>query len=342
MKEHAKQFVKGTAKVTGNSFKKALEVTIPPQIRNSSSVVGGLNRLGDAVVSFGSEKEEDQNKSKEYVVRHSAGAVADVAVGMALFGVPATMVTSFFSDGCKVVSTVFNGAKTDDSEYNYVGDFFSEVSAISNNFMKLFDVPSKSGAEEVHESIEALIEKLKNQGRLSDELLSDLRDLEGMCTSEIKDPQKWSKEVQEKLAKAAEDGLIKAELKPQTKEYIDNFIKEPTVQQMKFMRNGLFDDFKKSKIGIRQKSKQFADDLVDSLDGISRESFDNLLRDIIIKQYELVDKTHENLGDATYYGYRLVYSLLNTSYKGVSLFGGHYKNQLKKIIEEEDRHQSEQ
>lgn len=335
MKERATKLFKGSAKIAGKAFKKALGVTVPPEILGSSSFFGGLNRLGDAMESLGAESEGGKT-GREYVARKSGGVVADTAVGMLLFGVPVTMVTSLFSDGCKVVSQVFKGARTDDEEYTRMGEFFGDMSTISNDFNVLFDVPSREGARRVRGSIDALADRLRREGRLSERMEGDLMELRRMC-EEVreggrKERERLTGKVHEKLAEIAEEELSGSRLSVYKKDVVE-FLKRPTVPNIRGMHDRLLANFRKRGVSVRDRSLRFAGKLVDSLESFSSEDFREELRHLMAKGYG----AREELGDRAYQGYRLAHSLFRTTYKGASLFGRHYRKQIKGVIGREPR-----
>jgi len=340
MKKRAKRFAKDVPVVIGTSFKKALSVLIPPEILRNSSFFGGLNRLGDAMLSLGSESREKQKKGKQYVVRHSGGAVADVALGVVFLGMPVTLVTSLFSDGCKVVYHIFKGAKTDEHTIQ-VGEFFGNLSTISDNFMRLFDIPSKETADNVRSSIEKTIERLDKEGRLTEDMRKELKELERMSTCDIAAGGEWCMDVQEKLSRLAEQELSESRIEMGARD-IKHFVEEPTVETMVNMRNGIVKDLDKRGIAVKKTSMDFVDKLIGALENLSKEDFQNRMNSFMIKQYQALDKTQDVLADATYHGYKFVHSLFNTTYKGVSIFGRHYKGQIKGLIQKGRQHRSPQ
>lgn len=329
-----RRFARRVPLVTGTAFKKALSVLIPPEILRNSSFFGGLNRMGDAIVSLGSKSKDKQGK--QYAIRHSGGAVADVAIGVVFLGVPVTLVTSLFSDGCKVVHHIFKGAKTDEHTA-YVGEFFGDLGTISDNFMRLFDVPSREAAKNVRSSIEKTIERLDKEGRLTDKMRKDLKDLENMATCDMAEGGEWCVDIQQRLCKIAEQELTESRVEMGVRD-IRHFINEPTVESIATMRDGIVKDLDARGIAVKKTSMDFVDKLIDSLESLSKEEFQNKMTAIMIKNHELLGRTQDAIEDATYYGYQLLHSLFTTTYRGVSIFGKHYKKQLKALIRKERQH----
>lgn len=325
---------KGSARAVGKSFKKGLKVLVPPEILSESSFFGGLNRLGDAVEGLGAESKDGQAKSKQYVVRHSGGAVADTAIGLAIFGVPITLVTALFSDGCKIASRVLKDASGGHKDTKEASEFLGDMSVVSNNFMKLFDIPSKQTATDVHDSIEATADRLNKDGRMTKKLKDDFKELDGLCKITVKDKVTWCGHIQEKLSEIADEGISAKASKADLSD-IREFIKKPTVSRMRRMRDGLFSDLKKKRLPVRESTKAFADDFVGAIEKFPTEDFQSKLNNFMINQYQLAGKTQDAVEDTAYHGYKLAHSVLSTTYKGANLFGKHYKRQLKCAIRHE-------
>jgi len=319
---------KGSLRAVGKSFKKGLKVLVPPEILSESSFFGGLNRLGDAVEGFGAESKGSQAQSKQYVIRHSGGAIADTAIGMAFLGMPVTLVTALFSDGCKIASRVLKDASGGHKETKEASEFLGDMSIVSNNFMKLFDIPSKQTAADVHDSIEATADRLNKGGRLTKKLKKDLKELDGLCEVSVKDKAAWCGHVQEKLSEIADAGIsIKASRTDLSE--VKDFVKKPTVSRMKRMRDGLFSDLKRKRLPVRESTKAFADDFVGAIEDFPTADFQYKMNNFMISQYQLAGKTQDAIEEAAGHGYGLAHSVLSTTYKGVNLFGKHYKKQLK-------------
>ncbi len=334
VKVHVEEFARESALGAGHTFKKALKVVVPKQVLDNSSFFGGLNRLGDAVINAGTPSKEAQDKSKQYVVRHSGGAIADLTIGVALFGMPVTLITALFSDGCKVVSTVLKDAGREDEEAAQVGEFFGDMSVVSNNFMKLFDIPSKESAEEVHDSIEAMTEQLNKEGRLSAKLKKELKELDELRVCALDDKSEWCRQVQEKLSKIAKDELSESKIKSDVKD-VKKFIEQPTIAHIKGMKDTLIRDFSTKERPLAENTIAFIEDLVKSLENFSSDEFQNDIREFIIKQFELADKTQDVIEGAAYRGYKIIHSLLNTTYKGAFVFGRHYKKQIECAVDKD-------
>lgn len=338
-KNAAKKLAKETVGSAGKAFRKTLDVTIPPEILNNSSFFGGMNRMAAALVEAGEAGEENQAHAREYMVRHTGGVAADVAVGMLTFGVPVTMVTSLFSDGCKVVSYVFTGAKTADQEYTEIGELFGDFSTVSNDFMMLFDVPSRKQAEKIHESIGATRQRLLRQGRLTKKIEDDLRELEEMCFCEIKDERRWSDKVQERLKTLAADTLKESSVKIETAK-IHDFLRRPNISNLSGMEKSMVSEFRKKNISIKKSTLDFVSSFVTSFEKFSSRDFLSSLRSAIIANYGSLGKTHDAMEESVYYGYRLIHSIFSTTYKGAALFEGHYRRQINELIRgEKDRSQ---
>lgn len=334
MKKHVKRLASVSAHATGVSLNKALKVLVPPQVLKTSSFFGGLQRATEAMVNLGSESHTEQKMGKQYVVRKSGGIVADTAIGIALFGVPITLVTSLFSDGCKVASHVLKEAGGKDQETAQVGAFLGDMSKVSNNFMKLFDVPSEEAAVDVHKSIEDMAERLKRENMLTKAIDRDLKELDKLIACKLDHKSVWCQEVQEKLSKIATEELSARKITADTKE-LQAFLKRPTIDHMKDMRDGLFTDFEKKRIPIRRDTRNFVNKFVDSLAAFPTDNFQAKMRSIMIRQYALADKTGGTITGAASLSYRLVRSMLNTTYKGASLFGVHYKKQIACAIDKD-------
>jgi len=332
MKKEASKVARGTLLVIGTSFKKTLSILIPPEILKDSSFFGGLNRLGDAINAFGSESKSDQVKGVDYTIRHSGGAIADLALGVALIGVPITLVTAMFSDGCKVVSHIIKGSKIDDPAAAHLGDFFGDISVVSNNFMKLFDIPSKKAAEDVRGSIETTIERLDREGMLTEKMRGELTELEAMCEYDVQNTEKWFEDVQRKLCSIAESGFTESRVEMGAKE-IHSFIVEPTVGNMARMRDSIVHDLELRGVSVKETSMDFVNKLIENLENLSKEDFQKKMTDLMIKQYETIDKAQDAVDSATYHGYALMHSLFRLTYKGASLFGHHYKKQIKCAVQ---------
>jgi hypothetical protein len=318
---------RGTAKVTGVSFKKALAVLVPPQILKESSFFGGLNRMSDAIVNLGDESRSATSKGKQYLIRKSGGTIADGAIGLALFGMPMTLVTSLFSDGCKVASKVLRDAGRGDENTAAASGFFGDMSAVSNNFAKLFDVPSREVANDVHVSIDAMAARLKEEGRLTKKIQDDLSRLDHMVVCPLGDKSKWCYMVQDQLARIAEDSLASQKIRHGAPE-IRKFVSRPTVKNIKGMKDSIVRDLNKRRIPVSENNKEFADALVDSLEGFSTNEFQTRLRTLTATSAEIAGEAEGAAEKAAASGYRIIASLANTTYKGASLFSRHYKRQI--------------
>jgi hypothetical protein len=327
-----KRIAKGVVKATGLSFKKALAVLVPPKILKESSFFGGLNRMSDAVVNLGSESKESESKGKQYVIRKAGGTVADGAIGLALFGLPMTLVTSLFSDGCKVVSKVLRDAGSVDKEAAAASYFFGDMSAVSNNFAKLFDVPSKEVADDIHSSISEMAERLKNEGRLTKELEKELDELDSMRVCKTDDVSEWFSSVQERLSRIAEVGSANHRVCCDVPE-IRDFIQRPTVANMGNMKDSILRDLNKRNVPVRDNTKTFIDSLVNTMENFSTAEFQSKLRILTSTGVELAEKTEEKASKTAQFGYRIMNSLMGTTYKGASLFGQHYKKQIECAVD---------
>ncbi len=329
--------------VVGRSFSKALAILIPPQIIRSSSFFSGLKRLGDAVTDFGAPpgtKPKGLGPAKsgtDYIIRKSGGAVADTAIGIALFGMPVTLVTAILSDGFKVASNVLKGAKTNDEEYQDLGEFFGDMGDVSGKFMLLFDVPSKQGAKDIRGSIDHLAKHLDIEGRLTDPISKELDGLRKSCDpSKLKcmcdeDRCRLSEAINDRLARIAELKLSDARIDLDTNG-IKSFLKSPTVPNMRGMKDSLVTGLNSKGVAVMDAQERLVEEMVASFESFSTDDFHNRLDSLMWKEREARGKAKRAVGKTTRKGYNIARSLAKLTYRGASIFGRHYEDEIKGLL----------
>jgi len=168
---------------------------------------------------------------------------------------------------------------------------------------------------------------LNREGRLTAALRKDLKELDGMrvCPADIQEA--WFAKVQERLSKIADEGIAESSACRDVPE-IKKFIDRPTADHIAIMRDGLVKTFSEKRMPIRESTEEFVNGIVDAIEGFSTDEFQDDLRTFMIRNYEIVGKAQDAVEGAAFKGYRLVHAILNTTYKGASIFGGHYKKQL--------------
>ncbi|MBN2517810.1 MAG: hypothetical protein JXB14_03115 [Candidatus Altiarchaeota archaeon] len=323
-----RKFFKNTLLVTGVSLNKTLDVFIPPKIIHESSFFAGLRRFGDAMTNMGKGDKKSRSAGKDYVVRKTGGIAADVSLGVLTLGVPITLVSSIFSDGCKVISKIMDGAVTDDKNVIHLSLFFQKASIISNNFMVLFDIPSKKTAHETRESIQDLILSLKkSEGGIPESVLNELEELKKLAVDYVEDREKWMKEVQSHLSRFALEQLKEVEDVPDRVE-IQEFIEDPTIEGLIKAKDGLMKSFVKRNISIAESPKRHVEELCQSLESFSSERFFSRMRGFMLKQYRINEKTKEAVNDGVYNSFQILESTFKTFGRGATLFGSHYWKQI--------------
>jgi hypothetical protein len=338
LKEGPERFVKDASTVTGVSIKKALSVLIPPEILKESSFLGGFVRLGESMESYGTGKESEIPTGQDYIRKKTGGVAMDLS-GVFVVGVPFTFATAVLSDGFKVASRVMEGAKTEDKNIEDASQFFGKMSEVSNNFMVLFDIPEKKSASKTRKSLEELIALLKKEERLTEPVLRDIKELENLAEKEYSDKKEWSDKVEKRIKDIVEREIQTYPQKKMRSE-ISHFIKEPSLENVSLLKNTLLKRLKDDDIKVREESEKYVNEFCSALESVSSKSFHDKVRERIIQHYETLGKTKDAADDASYYAFKMLYSVLQTTHKGISLFGKHYKDQLQGWLKEKTGSQS--
>jgi len=329
MEELSKQAFNKVCRISGKSLNTTISTLIPPEVVKESSMFSGLRRLGDSMECMGGKK-GGKYAEKNYIPRKMGGVIADTSIGFVLLGGPVTLYSALFADGSKVISKILKGAKTEEESVRKLGEFFEDMSVISGNFMKLFDVPKKETIVETRDSIHRLLEKMKKE-HAPKKVITELEHLEKLASK--KPPKEvWGDEVKRSLRLITEEEVEAVEKNEKLKESLLSFIREPSVQHISKSKKDIVEFFSREEIEVHEESRRFADEFVKQLEKISSEDFHRYLRGLIIKHYALAEKTSEKANDMTIAGYKVMTSFLNMGERGVKLFGNHYLDQLGKLV----------